>query len=99
MGDHTNDAEGFGFTQTKSVIVILWLHPTASVIIFPMSSHELPVKISLSVLPLPAGLPFTYQTQLLPKGFEVFVKVTERGEQPSVALAAKLGCGKAFTIT
>jgi hypothetical protein len=99
IGNQLKDAEGFGFTHTKSVIVILWLQPAASVIIIPMSSHELPVNISLCVFPFPAGDPFTYQTQLLPSGLEVFVKVTERGEQPLVVLAVKLGCGNAFTVT
>jgi hypothetical protein len=57
----------------------------------PISSQELPVKISLSVFPFPAGVPFTYHTQLLPSGLEVFVNVTERGEQPFVVLVVKLG--------
>ena len=91
MGDHEKDADGFGFTQTKSVMVMLWLQPAASVIIIPISSQALPVNVSEWVLPLPAGVPFTYQTQLLPKGFEVFVNVTESGEQPFVVLAVKLG--------
>ena len=90
-GDQVNEADGFGLTQTKSFIVMLWLHPTASVINIPISSHELPVNISEWVLPLPAGEPFTYQTQLLPKGFEVLVNVTDRGEQPLVVLVVKLG--------
>jgi hypothetical protein len=98
-GDHEKDAEGLGDAHTKSVIVIFWLQPTASVTIIPISEQELPVNISLYEFPFPAGTPSTYHTQLLPSGLEVFVNVTDRGEHPSVTLAVKLGCGKAFTVT
>jgi hypothetical protein len=65
----------------------------------PISEQEVPVNISLNEFPFPAGAPSTYQTQLLPSGFDVFVNVTDIGEQPSVVLAEKLGCGNAFIIT
>ena len=75
------------------------LQPAASVIMIPISEQELPSNKLLNVLPLPAETPSKYQTQLLPNGFDVFVKLTERGEQPVVELVVKLGTGKAFIVT
>ena len=98
-GVQENDADGFETAHTKSFCVIVALQPAASVIIIPISEHEFPVNKLLNVFPLPEGAPSRYQTQLLPKGFDVLVKLTDKGEQPVVALVVKLGIGNAFIVT
>ena len=75
------------------------LHPAASVTIIPTSEQEFPVNKLLNVFPLPAGAPSRYHTTLLPKGFDVFVKLTESGEHPVVELVVKLGIGNALMVT
>jgi hypothetical protein len=65
----------------------------------PTSEHEFPVNKLLKVFPLPEGAPSRYQTQLLPNGFDVLVKLTDKGEQPVVALVEKLGTGNALMVT
>jgi hypothetical protein len=64
-----------------------------------MSEQEFPSNKLLNVFPLPAAAPSKYQTQLLPNGLDVFVKLTDNGEQPVVALAVKLGMGKELMTT
>jgi hypothetical protein len=98
-GVQENEADGFETTHTTSFCVIVALQPAASVIIIPISEQELPSNKLLNVLPLPAETPSKYQTQLLPNGFDVFVKPTESGEHPVVELVVKLGIGNAFIVT
>jgi hypothetical protein len=98
-GVQENEADGFETTHTTSFWVMVALQPAASVIMIPISEQEFPSNKLLNVLPLPEETPSTYQTQLLPNGFEVFVKLTESGEQPVVELVVKLGIGNAFIVT
>jgi hypothetical protein len=65
----------------------------------PISEHEFPSNKLLNVFPLPTGLPSRYQTQLLPRGLDVLVKLTDSGEQPVEELVEKLGTGNALIVT
>jgi hypothetical protein len=98
-GLQLKDAEGLDTTQTTSFCVIVALHPAASVTIIPTSEHEFPSNKLLNVFPFPEGAPSRYQTQLLPSGLDVLVKLTDKGEQPVVALVEKLGTGNALIVT